>query len=127
MGNAGPRTSPTPVGGGAEAPATLAAFGTSIEDGVRAHFADRTMSASSATRTTKCIAATILGITWTARRQSNAVGIAEVLSSSISREGRVQAGLGYIASSSFCALTHPRGALVQSAFIDLYRMMSRIE
>merc|ERR1711972_165678 len=38
--------------------------------------------------------------------------IAEVLSNTASREGRVQAGLGYIASSSFCALTHPRGALV---------------
>merc|ERR1712039_840175 len=65
--------------------------------------------------------------TWLALLKLSCACIAEVLFNSPSREGGVQAGADYIASSSFCALTHPRGALVQSAFIDLYRMMSRIE
>merc|ERR1712228_351017 len=54
--------------------------------------------------------------------------IAEVLSNSTSREGRVQAGLGYIASSSFCALTHPRGSACSVCVYRLVqRRMSRLE
>merc|ERR1712241_486447 len=84
------------------------AVGTSIQDGARALSADRTMLVGSATRTTKCTAATTMGTSSSARRAAREIGAAKAECQALLQEKaeffRDEAAALAVSSSS-CTLT----------------------